>query len=489
MTTKGMNVDELRFTPELRMINDAQIERIHGATMDVLERTGVQMTHKKALEIMDGIGARIVGDRVRIPSWLVQKALATVPKRINLGNRYGQTAVTLGGRRNWFGPSLDCIYWQDPVTNERTRFTSDHCRQAASLAEACENYTWTMVIGMADDHPPESADKVIIRRIFENTTKPFVFCCNDLESVKATYEMALLAQGGKEVFDAAPLIVHYSEPISPLVYYDPAIEKLMYCAENRIPLINFPAPQCSGTAPATLAGTVVQGSAESLSGLVLHQAVNPGAPFIYGAYTTVMNMRTSIFSYGAPEMSIMVGALAQMAQYYGLPFFGTAGCTDAKFADPQAAVEATLQTLTAAYIGSGLIHDCAAWIDHGSTVSPTYMVLVNEILSNVRVMMGGLEVSAEALAADVIDQVGPGGNYLRERHTLKNFKKVFYSDLWDRSLMENWVDEGSRTFDVRLRDKTLALMSRETPRLSDDVLKEYDKMQATWTTDPKFKTI
>mgnify|MGYP003701301439 CR=1 FL=1 len=471
------------------MINDKQIERIDGAIMDVLERTGIQMTHKKALDLLDGAGARVDGNKVKIPSWMVKKALTTAPSRINLGNRFGKTAVTLGGRRNWFGPSLDCIYWQDPATNERTRYTSEHCRQIARLAEHCDNYTWTMVIGMADDHPPESADKVIIRRVFENTTKPFVFCCNDMESVKATYEMALLAQGGKEVFDTAPLVVHYSEPISPLVYFDPAVEKLIYCAENRIPLINFPAPQCSGTAPATLAGNVVQGAAESLSGLVLHQLVNPGAPFIFGAYTTVMNMQTQIFSYGAPELSIMVGALAQMAQHYELPFFGTAGCTDAKFADSQAAAEATLQTLTSAYIGSGLIHDCAAWIDHGSTVSPAYMVMVNEILSNVRGMMGGLEVNEESLATHIIDKVGPGGNYLRERHTLNNFKKVFYSDLWDRSMMESWVEEGRRTFDIRLRDKTLALMARETEPLPADVLKEYDKMQATWTTDPKFKTV
>jgi trimethylamine--corrinoid protein Co-methyltransferase len=489
MTTKGMNVDDIRFTPNLRMINDLQIERIHGATMDVLERTGVQLTHKKAREIMHGLGARIDGNRVRIPSSLVQKALATAPARLNLGNRYGKTVVSLGDRRSWFGPSLDCIYWQDPVTNERTRFTSDHCRQAAALTEALDNFTWAMVVGMADDHPPESADKVIIRRTMENCTKPFVFCCNDMESVKATYEMALLAQGGKEVFDTAPLVVHYSEPISPLVYYDPAVEKLIYCAENSIPLINFPAPQCSGTAPASLAGNVVQGSAESLSGLVLHQAVNPGAPFIYGAYTTVMNMQTQIFSYGAAEMSVMVGALAQMAQYYKLPFFGTGGCTDAKFADPQAAIEATQQCLTSAYIGSGLVHDCAAWIDHGSTVSPTFMVMVNEILSNVRVLMEGLEVNQEALAVEVIDKVGPGGNYLRERHTLKNHRKVFYSDLFDRSLMENWEAEGKRTFDERLRDKTLGLMAKQPPALPDDVLKEFDKMQAAWTTDPKFKKI
>ena len=149
-----MNIDDIRFTPELRLINDKQIERIDGAIMDVLERTGIQMTHKKALDLLDGAGARVDGNKVKIPSWMVKKALTTAPSRINLGNRFGKTAVTLGGRRNWFGPSLDCIYWQDPATNERTRYTSERCRQNARLAEHSDNYTWTMVIGLAAGHAP-----------------------------------------------------------------------------------------------------------------------------------------------------------------------------------------------------------------------------------------------------------------------------------------------------------------------------------------------
>lgn len=475
-----MNVDNIRFTPELKLINDAQIARIHGAVLDVLERTGVQITHKKALEILEGLGARIVGNRVKIPSWMVEDALRTAPKRLNLGNRLGETAVTLGGRRNWFGPSLDCIYWLDPKTGERPRFISEHCGQAAALADNLENYTWVMTIGMAEDYPAKAADKVIMRKVFENTVKPLVFCCNDRYSVQAAYEMAILCQGSLEAFETAPLIAHYSEPISPLVYYDPAMEKIIFCAEKKIPLINFPAPQCGGTAPATLAGNVVQGAAESLSGLVIHQAVRKGAPFIFGAFTTVMNMKASIFSYGAPELSIMVGALAQMAQFYGLPFFGTGGCTDSKTSDQQAAIEATIQTLTSAYIGSGLIHDCAAWVEHGSTVSPEYMVMVNEILNNVGVMMKGLEVSSETLATKVIDKIGPGGNYLRDKHTLKHFKEVFYSDLYDVTNMETWVSQGKKTFNDRLKEKTLKRMAIAPPPLAPEIIKEFDKMEAAW---------
>jgi trimethylamine--corrinoid protein Co-methyltransferase len=158
------------------------------------------------------------------------------------------------------------------------------------------------------------------------------------------------------------------------------VDKILFSVENGIPCIIFSAPQLGGSAPASFAGTIVQGCAESLSGLVLGQNAKPGAPMIFGAQTTIMDMLTTIFSYGASEMSLMICAMAEMAQYIGLPFFGTAGATDAKFNDPQAGIEAAFQTLTAAAVGSSLVHDCSSWIDHGSLVSPAFMVMVNEIL-------------------------------------------------------------------------------------------------------------
>ena len=257
--------------------------------------------------------------------------------------------------------------------------------------------------------------------------------------------------------------------------------KIIYSAENLIPLINFPAPQFSATAPASFAGTIVQGSAESLSGLVLAQAARPGAPFIYGAFATVMDMRTTIFSYGAIEISLMVGALAQLAQYYRLPFFGTAGATDARFNDPQDGIEAAIQCLVSAAVGSGLIHDCSSWMDHGSLVSPAFMVLVNEILSLVKQFMKGIEVGPETLVTDLIDRVGPGGNYLQERHTLDNFKKVIYPDLFDRSMLEAWKKDGGKRFEERLREKTLAAMDHRPAPLDPALVKELDRMQTHWS--------
>jgi trimethylamine--corrinoid protein Co-methyltransferase len=169
-----------------------------------------------------------------------------------------------------------------------------------------------------------------------------------------------------------------------------------------------------------------------------------------------------------------------MAQYYQLPFFGTAGATDAKFCDPQAAAEATFQCLGAAAIGSGLVHDCSSWMDHGSLVSPAYMVMVNEILHNVNQFMTGIPVTDETLAIDLIDQVGPGNHYLQEDHTMKHFRKVRYSPLFDRSVNDQWKEAGGKRFEERLRELTIEAMNHEPAPLAADITAELNRMQAHW---------
>jgi trimethylamine--corrinoid protein Co-methyltransferase len=471
---------KLEFRPRLSVINADQIEQIHQATLEVLERTGIQISHPRALELLHGAGARVQGERAYLPSWLVEDAIRHAPSRVVLGSRNGERKVFLEGSKVWFGPSLDCIDYLDPLTGERRRFGSDDCRVTATVADALPNYTWVMTIGMADDAPPDIADRVIARQVFTYTEKPLVFCCKDVNSVRDIYEMALLIAGDEQRFHQAPTVVHYSEPISPLLYYDPAVEKILFCAEKGIPLINFPAPQGGSTAPATFAGEIVQGSAESLSGLVLAQLVRPGAPFIYGAFATVMDMKTTIFSYGAPEMSLMVAAMAQMAQYYKVPFFGTAGCSDAKFPDAQAAAEVAFSCLASALAGANLVHDAGSWLDHGSLASPAFMVLVNEILYMVEQFTRGVPVNDETLALEIIDRIGPGGHYLYEEHTLKHFREVWYSDLFDRSIQQMWLANGARTFEQRLRDKTAKLMNHQPTPLATGILQEMNRMAQHW---------
>ncbi len=476
----GITSEDLYFRPKLRVINDKQMEKIHMATLEVLENTGIKMTHPEGVELLEAGGAKVKGDIIKIPSWMVEKALATVPHRLVLGNQRGERTIFLEDANSYYGPSLDCMNYMDPKTHKRIRFTSEHSAATAALCDGLDSFDWCMIIGMADDVPADIADRVVVRNTLQNCEKPLVFCCKDTNSVKDVYEMGLLLCDGEENFQKAPFLVHYSEPISPLVYYDPAVDKIIFCSKKSIPLINFPCLQTCGSAPATFAGTIVQGSAESLSGLVLHQLANPGAPFIYGAFTSIMDMKTTIFSYGANELSLMKAAMAQMSQYYKLPFFGTAGATDSKFCDAQAGAEVAFQCLAAGTVGSGLVHDCSSWMDHGDMVSPEFMVLADDIVNSVHHFMRGIPLTKETLALDIIDKIAPGGHYLAEKHTMDHFKKIKYSELFDRTVYAKWEEAGSKKFEERLQALTLKKMEHKPRQLDAKIIKELDAMQASW---------
>ena len=470
---------EPRMKPRLNVLRPEEIEDVYLATMEVLERTGVKISHPRVLELLDGAGARIDTNVVRIPDWMVKDALRKAPSRIVLGKRNGERAVKLERNRSWFGASLDCIDYLEPFTGERRNFLLQDCRVTATLLDALPNYDWGMTFGIADDVSAEFADRLVLKEALTYSEKPMVFCCKDIESLKEIYEMAVIIAGGEKQFLNAPTIVMLADPISPLVHADEVLEKMIFCAEKRIPQICYGAPQAGSTGPSSFAGSIVQGTAESLSGLVITQLVRQGAPFIYGAFATIMDMRTTIFSYGAPEMILMGAALAQMSQYLKLPYFGTAGCSDAKLPDSQAAAEATLSCQSAALSGANLIHDCGL-LDHGSLASPTYMVLVNEVLSMINQFVRGIVVDEDTLAVDVIHSVGPGGHFMEEDHTLKYFREVWYSNLFDRSNYQSWLEQGGRRFEERLREMSQLKMDHQPRPLAEEVSRELAKLAKNW---------
>jgi trimethylamine--corrinoid protein Co-methyltransferase len=474
---------ELHFRPSLNVLSNDQIEQIHLATLEVLERTGVRITHLRALKLLDGAGANIDGDRVRIPAQIVEDAIHTSPSCFALGKRSGEPTVILEDNRSWYGAGLDCIDYLDPVTDERRRFTSEDCRVTATISNALSNYSWVMTLGLAVDAPADIADRVIAKQVLTYCEKPLVFCCNSLKSLHAIYEMAVLIVGGEKRFRKAPTIAHLSSPVSPLSYNGDMVEKIIFCAEKGIPQIFYSGLQAGATSPATFAGTIVQGSAESLSGVVLAQLVRAGAPVIYGAFTTIMDMTTAIFSYGAPEMNLMTAAMAEMAKRYDLPFFGTAGCTDAKFCDdPQAAIEATFSCLSSVLSGANLIHDIGL-LDHSTLISPNYLVLNNEVLHMVNQYMRGILVNNQTLALDLIDRVGPCGHYLEEEHTLRHFHEVWYSQLFDRTNYDEWLKQGARRFKERLSEQTRKLMDLNGASLPTEIVKEMDRIEKQWHKD------
>ncbi|SLM30162.1 putative Trimethylamine methyltransferase mttB [Desulfamplus magnetovallimortis] len=474
-------MDDLRFTPTMKTLNNEQLDALHSATLSVLERTGIAIKHPKALEIFDGAGCKVESGRVRFPPDVVEKAIASAPERVSLGNRFNNSEISLEGAKTYFGATVDCVNYLDPDTGMVSECKSNHVEVMAKLCDRLDNYEWTMTLGIARDIPENIADRVVARIAMEHCSKPVIVSANDAESLKEMYEMALMCQGGVENFMKAPLMGTLNCTISPLMYDDHLAEKDIFAAENSIPIVHYSGMQLGASFPASLAGGIVMGSAESLSGLVLQQAIKPGAPFVFGSFITIMDMKTTVFSYGAIEMAMMVGGMSQLAQKYKLPFFSTAGCTDSKSVDAQAAAEGSLQDLIMASIGGGLVHDTHCWLDHGSILSPGHLVMGQQILGMVKRFMQGIDISDETLALDLIDKIGPGGAFLMEPHTMKHFKEVFYPEIFKRTKAQAPGTVLDEKFSDRLRVKTLDLINAEPVNpLPEELSRDFDNRQKRW---------
>jgi trimethylamine--corrinoid protein Co-methyltransferase len=227
-----------------------------------------------------------------------------------------------------------------------------------------------------------------------------------------------------------------------------------------------------GTAPMSQAGIVAQLCAESLSGLVIHQLKRPSAPFIFGGMPSVMDMRTTVFSYGAPEFQLGNTLMAEMAHQFDLPNFGTAGTSDAQTFDGQAVLEATSSCMCAALAGANLIHDVGL-LGNATVVVPEMIVATDEIVGMIRHLLRDVEVSQETLALDVVRAIGPGGEFLTHPHTLRHFRQAWYPDLLYRGGAEAWNTSRRLTFEQRVNARTRDLIESHRPEpLADDAAKD-----------------
>jgi trimethylamine--corrinoid protein Co-methyltransferase len=293
--------------------------------------------------------------------------------------------------------------------------------------------------------------------MLRHTTKPLVFVCDDLADIEAIAAIAAAAAGGMDQLSQYPTLLLYSEPTTPLQHSLTATEKLLFCAQHRIPVTHSPAPMMGGTAPVTIAGAVALGNAEMLSGLVMHQLKNPGAPFLYGHGAHHMDMKEMISVYGAPEFQLARVMAGEMGRFYNLPVWGYAGHSDSKVVDAQAAADAQFAVLVALLAKTNLNHD-VGYLESGLTGSPEMIVLTNEIISMTRPFVEGVSLDDDALALDAIDEVGPGGQFINHDHTFAHWRELWMPQLFNRQRLDAWEKQGANDINVSVRDKTIALM-------------------------------
>jgi trimethylamine--corrinoid protein Co-methyltransferase len=268
----------------------------------------------------------------------------------------------------------------------------------------------------------------------------------------------------------------YSEPISPLTHAQESCEKLLFLADKGLPVVYTPGMMVGATAPVTIAGALVQANAEQLSGLLITQLVREGAPMIGAGGILFMDMSQGLISYAAPEFMLGNTAFAEMCHYYGIPIFAFSGCSDAKVFDQQATAEGAIWMILTALGGGNLIHD-VGYIESGITTSYEQIVAMDEVAGLVKRFLGGIEINAETIALDVIDQVGPGGHYLEHAHTYEHFRENWVPNLFDRTSREQWEGEGQLTMGDRVTAKVQEIFETHQPqKLENSTAKELDKI-------------
>ena len=458
--------------PRLSLLDESRMEELHEASTSILAKTGLNVHHDVLRRRLADAGARLGADvRVYLPPELVAQAIDTAPKHVVVYDRLGQPAMPLGAHQIYFGTGSDLLYTWDYETGARRKSVLEDVARAARLCDALAEIDFVMSFALPEDVPNENAEPMQYYTLVQNTTKPPIMTSfSGQEAFERMHQMACEIAGGDRAFRKRPNYVLYGQFVSPLQHDHQALERLIFCAEKEIPLIYVPTIMPSASGPITLAGSVAIGAAESLAGLVMHQIVRPGAPFIFGACVSKMDMRTMLFPYGSPEWRLSDLLMAELSRYYGLPVFGTGGATDSKVVDVQAGIEVTGSLLAAALAGTNLIHD-VGYLDSGLTGSLESIVAGADAIRWVKQFIGGLQVSEQTLALDVIDEIGPGGQFLGHDHTLQHLRQ----DMWiplalDHDGYDTWTANGAQDYASRARAYARELLDSHQPQSLDDAL-------------------
>jgi trimethylamine--corrinoid protein Co-methyltransferase len=447
-------------TPYRRLSPDG-VRKLHWAALQILERTGVRLHHPPAVELLRNAGARVSeGNRVRIPPGLVEQALESAPKEITLYDREGQPAITLGGQRTYYGTGSDCLNIIDHRSGQRRKPILKDVVEGVTLCDALPNIDFVMCMFLPVDVPTMVADRYQMVTMLNHTTKPIIYVTTDLAGCLDAVAMAEAVVGGVEALRARPLAVCYVNVTNALQHNQEALQKLLYLSGKGLPTTYIPVALGGVTAPITLAGNMAIWHAGCLVGLALSQLNQPGAPFITSGWgASALDMRTAVSPYVEPEKQFLA---QELAHSLGLPMFAFGGISDAKLVDQQAALEAALTLMCNTLAGSHLVHDLG-YLESGLSGSLAQLAICDELIGWIRASLAQVEISDETLALDLIDQIGPDGDFLGSDHTLDHFRSRWYPELIERDHYEGWSSKGTQDLGQRAGARVERILAEHQP--------------------------
>lgn len=452
-----------------RPLREGDVARIVDAAKEVLERTGIEVMPSPCRELFRAAGCRIDDDanRVYIPARLVEQALRSAAREVLLAGRTAEHDLLLGGPRVYMGTGGQAVKILDlDGTLRETRLSDNY--DIGRLCDTLEHIHFYMRPVVARDLATEQIDVNQFYACLAATPKHVMANAYLPEKVAEQRALAEMLAGGPESLDRRPLISYTAcWTVSPLRYATETVEILDQIVAHRLPVVISSAPQAGATAPAALAGTLVQITAEQLSGFVYVNLLNPGHPLIMGCVPAQADLRSGAFVGGSAEFALLNAACAQIAQYLKVPLYNSSGISDSKLPDAQAGAEKGITGLAAALAGSNYIHHSAGFLESLLTVAYEQYVIDNDVNGEIMRMLKGIEVTEESLSLDVIDEVCRGpGHFLGHPQTLSLMNSEYlYPSLLDRDNRDDWERKGARDIREAARDRARKVLTEHWPEV------------------------
>jgi trimethylamine--corrinoid protein Co-methyltransferase len=469
-------------------LTDEEVVKIHKAAMKVFEQTGIEVNDERALNAFHTAGAEVDFDKKIVKAteeWILDK-ISTSPEVVTLYGRDEKHNMTLDGYDVYIGTGGTATNALDIETGERRPSTLEDVQNAARIVDALENIHYFVISCFPNELEKKDIDVNRFYAALRNTTKHVMGGVYTKEGVENITKYAEMIAGSREALLEKPFLSFITCVMSPLVMDKDYTDLMIAAIESGLPLATPTAPMAGSTSPGTLAGTLVQMTVEALSGVLLTQLIDPGHPVLFSCVPTTSDLRTGAFCFGSVEMGMMNAACSQISRFYKLPDYVTAGVNESKIPDIQSGYESMATTLMCALSGCNYIHDAAGLIESGLAISYEQYVIDNDIIGMCMRAVKGIEVNDDTLAVDVIDNVGPAGNYLSHDHTISNMKsEFFYNKVSDRQTRISWENDGALDATQRANAMAKNILNNYKPNFIDkevenNIIETIPGMVKTW---------
>ena len=454
----------MTFRPQLKVLSDEQIYDIHQAALDMLWNTGVLVKAPAARDLLRTAGAWVNDETMicRIPGYVVEEALRRAPSSFTIYARDPANDVRVSTRSLHYEPMIGRLNCYDHTTGTTHRTTLEDVGDLIKLADALPNYHLLhsgAIMPQIDGVPIRATHVYGYLESVRNSSKVIKATSRERIMAEDCLRMVALVAGGEDELRRRPYTFTTDNPVAPLHHDRDQTEGVLEFTKYGLPIDVTSEPQAGATSPVTLAGLLAQQTADVISGITIIQLANPGNPVWYGTCGSVMDMRVGRIAIGAIEMGLINVASAQIAHFYGIPCRGTASATDSKLLDIQAGYEKATVLTMAALGGVNKIF-YPGTMEGALTISKESLVIDDEIIGGLYRVLEGVDVNKMTLATDVVDQVGPGGHFLSQRHTMQFLEREhFLPSLSDRQTRERWEEAGSEGVADRAHKKVAQILA------------------------------